>query len=626
MQQDWKTIEFDVILARLQACAVSEGGKRRLESLTPGMSVQACRDRLQETGDARELIERAGNPPLAMMPSLAETLAQCAREGILTPEQLEGVAKFAFSCGRMRAYLARAKEQLPRMAAYGAEMADLGALGEEIAACVQDGRVTDQASGLLRRVRQRMAEAEGKVRTLAEQALRNRRQYLADGYVTMRQGRYVLPVDRRYVSQFGGVVVEKSAKGNVVFMEPGSVGKMQQELEGLRLEEDAEVRRLLYALTASVSGREEAIGRNMKLMEELDAVFAKGQLSLEMAARAPQVTDETPTRLCGTYHPLLERTRAVPLDLDTGDCRAVVITGPNTGGKTVTLKTVGLLTLMTQCGLHIPCGEGTRIRLADRVLCDIGDSQSIQSSLSTFSGHMTQVKRILDEASRDSLVLLDELGSGTDPREGMGIALAVLEELLRRGCALLTTTHDPAVRAWAEKAPGVLCARMAFDREKLCPLYRLELGVSGESCAIHMARHLGLPEGLLQRAQAAAEGRAMPETQPMHVPSSRLVRLKQAAQLPQYTMGDSVRVAPGGEVGIVYRPADDKGNWLVQVRGEKRVVNHTRLALLAKAEDLYPAGYDFSIVFDTVANRKAAHLMERKFDRKAEVVIKEGKR
>ena len=150
--------------------------------------------------------------------------------------------------------------------------------------------------------------------------------------------------------------------------------------------------------------------------------------------------------------------------------------------------------------------------------------------------------------------------------------------------------------------------------------------MSGESCAIHIARHLGLPEGLLQRAQAAAEGRAMPETQPMHVPSSRLVRLKQAAQLPQYTMGDSVRVAPGGEVGIVYRPADNKGNWLVQVRGEKRVVNHTRLALLAKAEDLYPAGYDFSIVFDTVANRKAAHLMERKFDRKAEVVIKEGKR
>lgn len=625
MQQDWIILGFDEILTQLQQQAASEAARARLACLTPAMRADVCRARLAETTDARDLIEESGMPPLAMMPALAELMALCAAEGMLTPAQLGEVSTFARTCGQMVRYLARARAKHPALAAYGGELADLSGLEEEIDACVQGDRLADHASRELRRLRRQMEEDEGRIRTLMDQALKNRRAYLADSYVTIRQGHHVLPVQKRFQQAFGGVVIERSAKGNVVFMEPGSVAALQRELDNCRLQESAEERRLLYALSARVAEAAEDVERNMRLMEELDALFARAKLSLAMAARAPQVTDEGSMHLVGALHPLLPREKAVPLDLAPGGAAGVAITGPNTGGKTVALKTLGLLSLMAQCGLHIPCEEGTCIRLWDEILCDIGDSQSITLNLSTFSGHMAQVKRILAHASRDSLVLLDELGSGTDPKEGMGIAIAVLEELRRRGSFFLTTTHDPGVRAWAEQTPGVLAASMAFDRETLSPLYRLEMGCSGESCAIPIARRLGLPKGLLRQAAAVAAGQPMTAEKPLHVPATRLVRPRTAVSVgPQFATGDSVALLPGGEGGIIYRAADDKGNWLVQVQGEKRLVNHTRLKLRVPAAALYPPDYDFSIIFDTVANRKAAHTMARKYDPEAVVVLSEG--
>ena len=283
---------------------------------------------------------------------------------------------------------------------------------------------------------------------------------------------------------------------------------------------------------------------------------------------------------------------------DTG----IAVTGPNTGGKTVCLKTVGLLTLMAQSGLHIPCGDGTVIGMMDHVLCDIGDSQSISQSLSTFSGHMTNVIRILQSCSRDSLVLLDELGSGTDPLEGSGLAAAILEELVRRGCFFLVTTHDPQIKQWAEQTQGVVSARMAFDRESLMPLYRLELGMSGESCAIEIARRLGMDEGLLARARQVAEyGLGVKDEterhRPMRVPVSRLTR----------------------------QEVNKEGSFERFAQGKKMTVRHNRLKLLVPAAELYPPDYDFSIIFDTVANRKAAHTIARKYDADAVVVLQEGK-
>jgi dsDNA-specific endonuclease/ATPase MutS2 len=269
--------------------------------------------------------------------------------------------------------------------------------------------------------------------------------------------------------------------------------------------------------------------------------------------------------------------------------------------------------------------------MMDRVLCDIGDSQSISQNLSTFSGHMTNVIRILGECSRDSLVLLDELGSGTDPAEGSGLAAAILEELLRRGCFFMVTTHDPQIKQWAEQTDKVISARMAFDRVSLKPLYHLEMGMSGESCAIEIARRLGMDEGLLVRARQVADHGpdAKPERtqKEMRIPAGRLQRLsvKTEGTFERFSMGDSVLLLPDRKNAIVYQPADDDGNVIIQLRGRKMTVRHNRLELLVPASRLYPPDYDFSIIFDTVANRKAAHTMERKFDPNAVVVLKEGK-
>ncbi|MER1992434.1 MAG: DNA mismatch repair protein MutS, partial [Eubacteriales bacterium] len=280
-------------------------------------------------------------------------------------------------------------------------------------------------------------------------------------------------------------------------------------------------------------------------------------------------------------------------------------------------------------GLHIPCGEGTVIAMMDRVLCDIGDSQSISQNLSTFSGHMTNVIRILGECSCESLVLLDELGSGTDPAEGSGLAAAILEELLRRGCFFMVTTHDPQIKQWAEETEHVISARMAFDRASLMPLYRLELGMSGESCAIEIARRLGMHEGLLCRARQVADcglnTKPEQDRKSMRIPTGRLQRRPVRAEgtFERFTMGDSVLLLPDKKNAIVYRPADDEGDVVIQIQGKKMTVRHHRLKLLVPAAELYPPDYDFSIVFDTVANRKAAHTMARKFDPDAVIILKE---
>ena len=627
MNQDHITLEFPQIIAQLQELAVSQSARDELAQLSPSMEETVCLTRMEATTAARRVLDAAGSPPLAIMDGLEEAVSESVMGGMLTPEQLTGVMVFAVSCRRMSAYLSGVAAQSAGIAAYRMELPEMDELRRDIESSIREDKVLDEASTLLRDLRRRHENIELAIRDKLNRILQSRKMYLADSYITTRAGRYVVPVQRKFQSAFGGTAVDVSAKGTTVFMEPSSIAPLRQELESVALMADEEERRILYALSDRVAENEPAIRRGMRLMTELDALFAKAKLSQQMDAREVELTGEKRIRLVNARHPLLDREKAVPLNFTVeGDTAGVVITGPNTGGKTVCVKTVGLLCLMAQCGLHIPCDEGSIVALRDAYLCDIGDSQSIAQNLSTFSGHMTNVIRILEHTSRDSLVLLDELGSGTDPAEGMGIAVAVLSELRRRGCLFLVTTHYPQVKVWAENTPGVMAARMAFDKATLAPLYRLELGKSGESCALDIARRLGLPDCLIAGAREAAYGTPAGEQQALRIPHSHLRRhaVKQEAAAPAFVMGDSVSIGPEGVKGIVYRPADDKGNVIVQVQGEKRAVRHTRLTLLVPAAELYPDDYDFSIIFDTVENRKADHLMSRKFDASAMIIHKEG--
>ena len=631
MTQDMITLGFDRIIEQLQNQAVSQAARSRLAETEPILHEGLCRARMEETTAALRVMENAGTPPISETDGTETGLIQAAQGGMLLPSQLCAVARFCATIQRLRRYLQNAQLWSAGIASWNTELPDLTGLQDEIEHSVREDAVLDEASPVLRNLRRQREYTEQAIREKLNQILFHHKKELADSYITQRNGIYVIPVQKKFQSTFPGHAVDTSAKGGTVFMEPSAVQSLRQDLEALLIDIDTEERRILWELSDLVAAEETPLTDAIRVMTDLDVLFARAKLSMEMKARPAELTAERRIRLVDARHPLLDPESCVPLNLDLSlPDSGIAVTGPNTGGKTVCLKTVGLLTLMAQSGLHIPCGEGTVIGLMDRVLCDIGDSQSISQNLSTFSGHMTNVIRILEECSRDSLVLLDELGSGTDPAEGSGLAAAILEELLRRGCFFLVTTHDPQIKQWAEQTEHVISARMAFDRESLMPLYRLELGKSGKSCAIEIARRLGMHENLLARARQVADhgpdSPSLPVQKPMRIPSGRLQRLREKTEgsFERFTMGDSVLLLPDKKKAVVYQPADDEGNVIIQLQGQKITVRHNRLKLLVPASQLYPPDYDFSIIFDTVANRKAAHTMDRKFDRDAVIIHKEG--
>ena len=631
MTQDMITLGFDRIIEQLQNQAVSQAARLKLAETEPILHEGLCRARMEETTAALRVMENAGTPPISETGGTETGLIQAAQGGMLLPSQLCAVARFCATVQRLRRYLQNAQAWSAGIASWNTELPDLTGLQDEIEHSVREDAVLDEASPALRNLRRQREFTEQAIREKLNQILFHHKKELADSYITQRNGIFVIPVQKKFQSTFPGHAVDTSAKGGTVFMEPSAVQSLRQDLETLLIDIDTEERRILWELSDRVAAEETPLTDAIRVMTDLDVLFARAKLSMEMKARPAELTAERRIRLVDARHPLLDPESCVPLNLDLSlPDSGIAVTGPNTGGKTVCLKTVGLLTLMAQSGLHIPCGEGTVIGLMDRVLCDIGDSQSISQNLSTFSGHMTNVIRILEECSRDSLVLLDELGSGTDPAEGSGLAAAILEELLRRGCFFLVTTHDPQIKQWAEQTEHVISARMAFDRESLMPLYRLELGKSGKSCAIEIARRLGMHENLLARARQVADhgpdSPSLPVQKPMRIPSGRLQRLREKTEgsFERFTMGDSVLLLPDKKNAVVYQPADDEGNVIIQLQGQKITVRHNRLKLLVPASQLYPPDYDFSIIFDTVANRKAAHTMDRKFDRDAVIIHKEG--
>ena len=465
MTQDMISLGFDRIIEQLKDRAVSQAARRVLAETAPIMNEGLCRARMEETTAARRVMENAGAPPLAETEGTETGLAQALQGGMLLPAQLASVARFCTAVRRLVRYLRSAQIHSAAIASWHTELPDLGALEDDIDRSVREDAVLDDASPALRNLRRQREHTEQGIREKLNQLILHHRKELADAYITQRGGTYVLPVQKRFQGQFPGSVVEVSGKGSTVFMEPSAVRSMRLELDRLQMDIDTEERRILWELSDRVASEAGALRDAVRVMTDLDVLFARAKLSLETDAREAELTAERRMVLRDARHPLLDPASCVPLNLELSLPDAgIAITGPNTGGKTVCLKTVGLLTLMAQSGLHIPCGEGTVIGMMDRVLCDIGDSQSISQNLSTFSGHMTNVIRILRECSRDSLVLLDEPGSGTDPAEGSGLAAAILEELLRRSCFFLVTTHDPQIKQWAEQTIHVISARMAFDR------------------------------------------------------------------------------------------------------------------------------------------------------------------
>ena len=620
-----KQIEFDKIKELWKNLCVTDKAKEQIDKISFYLSERELRKQLKDTTDSRTMLEKLGMPPLPNVEEIKEILMAAEKGDCLTPFQLERVEKMLAAVRRLRDYLKRGKIYENAIAYYDENLDAAEDLREEISRQIRGGEVDDYASKELFQIRNQIVKCEEQMKQKAEQILRSHKEYMADNYCTLRNGRLCLPVKKEYKLKINGSVIDKSATGNTLFMEPVSISRYYEEIQLLKISEENEVYRILYTLTAMTADRSEVLRNNINMIEKLDFIFSKGKLSMDLDGVEPSINLERKIILKNARHPLMDRAINVPLQFSIGTgVSGIVITGPNTGGKTVAIKTVMLNCMMAQCGLHVTC-ENADICMNSSYLCDIGDGQNLAENLSTFSSHIKNVLEILQNADRDSFVIMDELGSGTDPAEGMGIAIAILEELKRTGCLFLVTTHYPEVKEYAKHTESIVNARMTFDQETLQPTYQMIIGEAGESCAFYIADRLGMPKEMLQTAVRYAYGESAVSKYQFrneknnleHHRSNKIrktVKNKKDVKLQEkFRRGDSVMVFPDKKIGIVCEPMNDKGVLRVQMPDKKIWINHKRVRLQVAASELYPEDYDFSIIFDTVENRKKRHDMERKY-------------
>ncbi len=619
-----KIIEFDKVKEMWQALAVTEQAKQKIEGAGSISTELVLRKELKDTTNARELIEKLGTPPLQNVTEIKDVMEIAKKGDCLTPYQLEKVGMILTAVRRLKDYLDRGKMFENPLAYYEENFDCMDELREEIARQIRSERVDDYASKELSQLRMQIAKKTEDMKQKAEQIMRSNKDAMADSFSTYRNGRLCLPIKKEYKHRIPGSVIDKSATGSTFFVEPVGVSNIYEEIDLLRISEENEVYRILYTLTAMVAEAEYIMEENIRMMEKLDYIFSKGKLSIDMHACEPVITLDRGIRLKSARHPLMDRTISVPLQFEMGgDTRGIVITGPNTGGKTVAIKTVMLNCLMAQSGLHVTCEEAS-ICMNSNYLCDIGDGQNISENLSTFSAHIKNVLEVLSEVNQDSLVIMDELGSGTDPAEGMGIAIAILEELRKSGCNFVVTTHYPEVKEYAERAESIVNARMTFDKNSLLPTYQMIIGEAGESCAFYIADRLGMPENMLKVAIDAAYGKREADgfvfrnRKTLEKKKTGAIRklkksTKNVALEQEYNIGDSVMIYPDKKIGIVCEKVNDKGVLRVQVKGKKIWINRKRVKLHVAASELYPEDYDFSIIFESVKNRKIRHDMNRKY-------------
>ena len=620
-----RQIEFDKVKEIWADLAITDAAKEKIREVSLCFSENELRKQIQDTTDAKNLIEKTGTPPLQNISEIKDILLIADKGGCLTPYQLERVEKVLVSVKRLKDYLNKGKQYHNSLAYYDENLDSIPELREEICSQIRNGVVDDYASKELERIRNQITKCEEQMKQKAEQIMHSHKECMTDNYFTFRNGRICLPVKKEHKLKISGSIIDKSSTGSTLFIEPSSVTKYYEELLLLKIDEENEVYRILYTLSAYVSSSIPSLNENLAIIEKLDFIFSKGKLSIDMTAAEPVINTDRRIRLSEARHPLMDKTTAVPLQFEIDEkVRGIVITGPNTGGKTVAIKTVMLNCIMAQCGLHVTCTQAD-ICMNNTYLCDIGDGQNLSENLSTFSAHIANVLEVLSEADQDSFVIMDELGSGTDPAEGMGIAIAILEELRKSHAIFLVTTHYPEVKEYAARTEEIINAKMAFDKETLRPTYQMVIGEAGESCAFYIADRLGMPNEMLKMAIRAAYGEDAVAAYKFQTSvdnitkknTSRISKTKQGKNLAKlstkYKIGDSVMVYPEKKIGIVCEPINEKGVLRVQLPNKKIWINHKRVKLHVSATELYPEDYDFSIIFETVENRKKRHEMQRKY-------------
>lgn len=510
MKQAIQILEFHKIKQTVESLCASSLGLKRVALLMPSTDEKQVEYTLNQSDEALKIILALGEAPLGGVSDITEPIKRAKISALLSANELLSISRLLYAVSQLKAFsdrLTDIKVEAPIFMSQVDSLVSLNRLQSAINDCIDEtGSVLDSASPELRTIRRAIQATESRIKEKLNQVVAERRNKLTDGIVTIRNERYVVPVRAEAKNTFGGTVHDQSSSGNTYFIEPKEVVDLNNKLQEYHVEERREIERILRALTEEVKKFVDELSVNVDVLSEIDFMFAKGKYARLIHGIRPKMNQKGIIRLVGARHPLIDTRTVVANDIEIGDeYTTIVITGPNTGGKTVTLKTVGLLTLMAQSGLLIPAHASSQLAIFDHVFADIGDEQSIEQSLSTFSSHMTNIVRIMERLTVNSLILFDELGAGTDPKEGASLAISILDYVKVRGARTIATSHYPELKAYAYECDDVINASVEFDIETLSPTYRLLVGVPGRSNAFEISKRLGLKEAILEAARTRVE-------------------------------------------------------------------------------------------------------------------------
>ncbi|MEJ9311869.1 endonuclease MutS2 [Priestia megaterium] len=502
-------LEFNKVKEQLQKKIASSLGREKVANLIPSTQYEEVVKWQEATDEATTVLRLRGNVPLGGIFDVRPSVKRAEIGGTLSSNELLDVASTIYAARQVKQFIEQVVEdedlQLPIITEHIEKLMPLPEVEQTIKMSIdENGTVLDGASDQLRGIRQKLRSTESRIREKLESLIRSSsaQKMLSDAIVTIRNERFVIPVKQEYRSAYGGIVHDQSSSGATLFIEPQAIVTLNNELQEAKVKEKQEIERILIALTVQVAEVANELRQNVYLLGELDFMFAKGRYSHELKASKPKMNDRGYIKLVKAKHPLIAQEDVVANDIELGDqYTSIVITGPNTGGKTVTLKTLGLFTLMAQAGLQIPALDGSEMAVFKHVFADIGDEQSIEQSLSTFSSHMVNIVDILQKVDHESLVLFDELGAGTDPQEGAALAISILDQVYERGARVVATTHYPELKAYGYNREGVVNASVEFDIETLSPTYKLLIGVPGRSNAFEISKRLGLSAEVIERAK-----------------------------------------------------------------------------------------------------------------------------
>ncbi|WP_029452858.1 endonuclease MutS2 [Clostridium algidicarnis] len=602
---------------------ISGLGKRLIDKLEPSDNIKIVNQRLNETSEGRRLLDASYNIPLEGIFNIYPIIEKIEKGASLDAADLTMISNFLRGCRKVKLFIKDKEGYAPTLSSYGQNISDLSYIEDEINLAIRGSIVDSNASKDLKKIRRHIDICESKIKEKLDKFLKSseNKEYIQEFFISKRYGKYTIAIKAAHKNKVQGTIIETSSKGSTVFIEPNVISKNTSDLVVLKVEEGMEEYRILATLTDMLFERIKDLKMNVDVISEYDMIWAKAKYSKRIKGIKPKLNEYGYIKIIKGKYPLIKN--SIPLDFEIGEnYRGLIITGPNAGGKTVVLKTIGLLTLGVQSGFHIEAEEGTELSVFKKLFVDIGDDQSVENALSTFSSHIKNLAEIIKESTKATLLLFDEIGSGTEPNEGSALAIAILEELYHKGSITIATTHYGEIKNFSKEHPDFENAAMEFEKETLEPLYKLSIGKVGHSNALYISKKMGLHYSIIDKAREYIDTKSYNYAL---IKGSKVIKNKELQvkeDFYEYSVGDKIILLENNESAIVYKERDRLNNVTILYNKEFIEVNYKRIKLELKASELYPEGYDLNQLFISYKERK----LEKDIERGSKKVLKEIKK